>query len=59
MPDAQLEAARASKSTAVLTVPAYVHQWAEDPSAVEYLTTLQFLVSLSSLSLWMSAYTVT
>ncbi|KAI4521212.1 acetyl-CoA synthetase-like protein [Schizophyllum commune Loenen D] len=43
-PDAQLDAARASKSTAVITVPAYVHQWAEDPSAVEYLSTLQVLV---------------
>ncbi|KAL1690001.1 hypothetical protein GGG16DRAFT_103377 [Schizophyllum commune] len=42
-PESQLEAARACRCTAMLVVPAYIHQWAEDPSAVEYLKTLQVL----------------
>ncbi|KAI5884853.1 acetyl-CoA synthetase-like protein [Schizophyllum commune H4-8] len=41
--ESQLEAARACRCTAMLVVPAYIHQWAEDPSAVEYLKTLQVL----------------
>ncbi|KAL1679196.1 hypothetical protein EV122DRAFT_277408 [Schizophyllum commune] len=42
-PESQLEAARACCCTAMLVVPAYIHQWAEDPTAVEYLKTLQVL----------------
>ncbi|KAL1743883.1 hypothetical protein HDZ31DRAFT_39972 [Schizophyllum fasciatum] len=40
-PDAQLAGARASGASALATVPAYIHHWAEDPTAVEYLKTLQ------------------
>ncbi|KAL1699760.1 hypothetical protein EV121DRAFT_295858 [Schizophyllum commune] len=42
-PESQLEAARACYCTAMLVVPAYIHQWAEDSSAVDYLKTLQVL----------------
>ncbi|KAL1660867.1 hypothetical protein GGF50DRAFT_118539 [Schizophyllum commune] len=42
-PESQLEAARACCCTAMMVVPAYIHQWAEDPNAVEYLKTLQVL----------------
>ena len=44
-PESQLEAARACGCTAMVAVPAYVHQWAENPSAVEFLKSLKVLVS--------------
>ncbi|KAL1695048.1 hypothetical protein GGG16DRAFT_109571 [Schizophyllum commune] len=43
-PEAHLAAARVSGSTAIVTVPAYVHQWADIPSALEYLKSLQVLI---------------
>ncbi|KAL1710425.1 hypothetical protein EV121DRAFT_192955 [Schizophyllum commune] len=43
-PEAHLAAAHASGSTAIVTVPAYVHQWADIPAALEYLKSLQVLI---------------
>ncbi|KAI4521222.1 acetyl-CoA synthetase-like protein, partial [Schizophyllum commune Loenen D] len=43
-PDSQLEGAQACGCTGLISVPAYIHQWAESPSAVEYLKTLQVLM---------------
>ncbi|KAL1718570.1 hypothetical protein EV715DRAFT_291179 [Schizophyllum commune] len=42
-PESQLEAARACGCTAMVAVPAYVHQWAENPNAVEFLKSLKVL----------------
>ncbi|KAL1671541.1 hypothetical protein EV122DRAFT_295427 [Schizophyllum commune] len=43
-PDSRLEGAQACGCTGLISVPAYIHQWAENPSAVEYLKTLQVLM---------------
>ncbi|KAL1699761.1 hypothetical protein EV121DRAFT_295859 [Schizophyllum commune] len=44
-PDSQLEAARACGCTAMVSVPAFIHQWATSVDALEYLKTLKVLVS--------------
>ncbi|KAI4521215.1 acetyl-CoA synthetase-like protein [Schizophyllum commune Loenen D] len=43
-PDSQLEAARACGCTAIVSVPAFIHQWATSAAALEYLKTLKVLV---------------
>ncbi|TRM56544.1 hypothetical protein BD626DRAFT_618939 [Schizophyllum amplum] len=40
-PDHQLSAARASGSTAIITVPAYLQIWATDPEAIDFMKDLQ------------------
>ncbi|KAI5827846.1 acetyl-CoA synthetase-like protein [Schizophyllum commune Tattone D] len=42
-PDSQLEAARACGCTAMVSVPAFIHQWATSADALEYLKTLKVL----------------
>ncbi|KAL1663173.1 hypothetical protein GGF50DRAFT_116273 [Schizophyllum commune] len=42
-PDSQLEAARACGCTAMVSVPAFIHQWATSADALEYLKTLEVL----------------
>ncbi|KAL1743880.1 hypothetical protein HDZ31DRAFT_64623 [Schizophyllum fasciatum] len=42
-PEAQLMAARACRCTAMVTVPAYIHYWAEDNSAIEFFKSFQLL----------------
>ncbi|KAL1718564.1 hypothetical protein EV715DRAFT_291172 [Schizophyllum commune] len=42
-PDSQLEAARTCGCTAMVSVPAFIHQWATSAAALEYLKTLKVL----------------